>query len=504
MYLIRICGLFLLCVHASAFSAANDTTRVSVGYSTPSFPQGIEANGKSNWPAISSDGRYVAFVSKSTNFIPAPSPQLIQIYLRDRDTPSATYLISADSNNPNLEGNATSYSPSISGDGRYVAFASAANNLVSGDLNNQVDIFVRDRVNNTTTRVSVDTAGNESNDASYFTDISADGRYVVFHSGASNLVPGDTNSASDVFLHDQDTGTTSRISINTAGLEGNFKSEAPSISADGNYITFISHATNLDPLDPTQNLLDGDDIYLHNRMTGQTTLVSVNTAGAKGNGRSYWPSISGDGQYVTFYSSATNLVTNDTNGLQDIFLRDLQSSITSRISVSTLGLESMGGDSYEPTISANGRYIAFRSQATNLVSNDTNNTDDVFVHNQELNQTTRVSVDSLGAEAVVTAFGPGSFEAAISDNGLFIAFSSIATNLVSNDTNNVQDIFVHERPLYGDADGSGIVDLDDVIFILNIILNGTTPPITPGVDCNNDGTIDVADLICTISIALNP
>ncbi len=239
-------------------------------------------------------------------------------------------------------------------------------------------------------------------------------------------------------------------------------------------------------------------------MSGQTTLVSINNSGAKGNNLSYWPSISGNGRYITFYSAATNLVANDTNNLRDIFLRDRQTGITSRINKSSLGAESIGGDSYEPTISANGRYIAFRSKATNLVSNDTNNADDVFIHNQELNQTTRVSLDSSGIEAMVSGLGSASFEAAISDNGIFIAFSSIASNLVSNDTNNARDVFVHERPLYGDADGNGIININDVISIINMILSSANNPVTPGPDCNNDGNIDINDIICTINIVLNP
>ena len=492
--------IFLLSIHNAIFAASGDTMRISIGDDAPLGILDSQANANSSWPAISSDGRYIAFISSATNFL-TTGTTTNHIFIRDNTT-ERTFLISKTPSG--IEGNAGSLSPSISADGRYVAFTSNASNLVPGDSNNVADIFVHDRDTNTTRRVSVDSAGNESNGISYFTDISADGQYVVFHSGASNLVSADTNNASDVFLHNRDSGTTNRISINTAGIEGNSHSDTPSISADGNHIAFISRSTNLDPLDPTFNALTGHDIYLHNRVTGQTTLVSVNTAGAKGNNRSYWPSISGDGRYITFYSSSTNLVTNDTNGLRDIFLRDIQTGLTSRISISTLGIESMGGDSYEPAISANGRYIAFRSKATNLVSNDTNNTDDVFIHNQELNQTTRVSIDSLGAEAIVSGFGPGSFEAAISDNGVFIAFSSIATNLVSNDTNNFRDVFVHERPLYGDADGNGIIDTNDIIFIINMLLNAANNPITPGPDCNNDGNIDVADIVCTIGFILNP
>jgi hypothetical protein len=199
---------------------------------------------------------------------------------------------------------------------RFVAFASYATNLVPGDTNRSADIFVHDRETGITERVSVASDGTEGNNQSYAPSISADGRFVAFDSESSNLVPGDTNSFGDTFVHDRETGLTERVSIASDGTEGNSFPEVPSISADGRFVAFYSFATNLVPGDTNRSA----DIFVHDRETGLTKRVSVASDGTEGNSRSESPSISADGRFVAFFSYATNLVPGDTNNVLDVFI----------------------------------------------------------------------------------------------------------------------------------------------------------------------------------------
>jgi Tol biopolymer transport system component len=266
---------------------------------------------------------------------------------------------------------------SISADGRYVAFRSWADNLVSGDTNSADDIFVHDRQTGQTSRVSVASDGTQANGDSDDLSISADGRYVAFRSWADNLVSGDTNGEFDVFVHDRQTGQTSRVSVASDGTQGNSHSWAPSVSADGRYVAFNSWANNLVSGDSNGRV----DIFVHDRQTGQTNRVSVASDGTQANGDSVWPSISADGRYVAFHAWANNLVSGDTNGWYDIFVHDRQTGQTSRVSVASDGTQG-NDDSWSPSISADGHYVAFRSRANNLVSGDTNGRYDVFVHDR--------------------------------------------------------------------------------------------------------------------------
>jgi Tol biopolymer transport system component len=266
-------------------------------------------------------------------------------------------------------------SPSISADGRYLAFHWLASNLVTGDTNGTRDVFVRDRTAGTTTRVSVRTGGTQANGHSVSASLSADGRYVAFASAASNLVTGDTNGASDVFLRDRTGGTTTRISVRTGGTSGNSASYLPSISGNGRYVGFVSDASNLVTGDTNR----ASDVFLRDRTAGTTTRVSVSSAGAQGNQMSYNPpAITYDGRYVGFVSDASNLVTGDTNRASDVFLRDRTAGTTTRVSVTNAGGQStnMSGT---PALSNDGRYVAFTSYASNLVGGDTNASWDAFV-----------------------------------------------------------------------------------------------------------------------------
>src|SRR6476469_5059900 len=329
-------------------------------------------------------------------------------------------------------GNSYSLFPSISADGQFVAFGSMSTNLVPGDTNNSEDIFVRDLLTNTTTRVSVDSAGNQGNGYSFLPSISADRRFVAFSSDASNILPGDTNNQTDIFVRDLLTNTTTRVSVDSAGNPGNNKSGSPSISADGRFVAFLSNSTNLVPGDTNNNY----DIFVRDLFTNTTTRVSVDSAGNQANRYSSPPSISADGRFVAFSSDASNIVPGDTNNTGDIFVRDLLTNTTTRVSVDSAGNPG-NSNSFYPSISADGRFVAFLSNATNLVPGDTNNQTDIFVRDLLTNTTTRAFVDSAGNQGNNFSNYPS-----ISANGQKVAFSSLAANLVPGDTNNGPDVFV--------------------------------------------------------------
>ena len=297
-----------------------------------------------------------------------------------------------------VQGNAASIFPSISADGRYVAFASVASNLVANDTNGTTDVFVRDRQAGTTRRVSISSTGTQGNGGSYYPSISADGRYVAFESDATNLVASDTNGTTDIFVRDRQAGTTRRVSISSAELQGNGGSYYPSISADGRYVAFDSDATNL-----VANDTNGTrDVFVRDRQAGTTTRVSISSAELQGNSYSYAPSISADGRYVAFQSDATNLVANDTNGTSTSSCATAEPGTTRRVSISSAGTQG-NGNSDSPSISADGRYVAFHSDATNLVADDTNGASDVFVRDRQAGTTTRVCVSSRGPRGTAAA-----------------------------------------------------------------------------------------------------
>ena len=242
-------------------------------------------------------------------------------------------------------GNSNSHNATISSDGRYVAFESTANNLVISDTNGYDDIFVHDRQTGHTLRASVASDGTQANNAGNLPSISANGQYVTFFSTANNLVISDTNGASDVFIHDTETGRTKRVSVTSDGTQGNSSSYNASISADGQYVAFESWANNLVISDTNSAY----DVFVHNTQTGQTQRVSLASDGKQGNYQSHYPSISADGRYVAFESYATNLVISDTNYHYDIFVHNIQTRQTSRVSVASDGTQADGDSSLPPS-----------------------------------------------------------------------------------------------------------------------------------------------------------
>jgi subtilisin family serine protease len=355
--------------------------------------------------------------------------------------PAATELASAPSDATQVA-NEHSQLPRVSADGRYVGFESKAMNLVPGDTNGMFDVFLRGRVAGTTERISVATDETEANGHSGLGGISDDGRYVSFISSASNLVPGDTNAAWDVFVRDRVAGTTERVSVANDGVQGDSHvGSDPAISGDGRYVAFPSWASNLVPGD-----VNGQrDIFVHDRVSGVTERVSVASDGAAANGDSAYPHISNDGRYVGFGSGGSNLIPNDTNGpVLDTFLRDRQAGTTEVVSLGATGRQ---GNSYSVgfDMTPDARYFAFGSNSSNLDSKDYNRTADVFVRDRQARTTERVSVSTDGTEANAESLAP-----TISDNGRMVAFESVANNLIPDDTNwdfgrLGDDVFLRDR-----------------------------------------------------------
>jgi len=374
--------------------------------------------------------------------------------------------------------NSQSLNPDVSANGRYVAFMSDASDLVPGDTNGTTDVFVRDTLTGLTTRASVSSSGVQGNGFSWNPAISGDGQTVVFSSVATNLVTVDTNGQRDIFLHDMQTGQTFRMSFAWDGTQSNGLSEWGDISEDGVFVVFYSAATNI-----VKNDFNGQgDVFLFNRMNGGMEIVSLSDTEAQGNQMSWIPKVSGNGRYVAFQSSATNLVNGDTNGQTDVFVRDRTLKTTRRASLGSGGVQA-NGQSFDPRVSDDGRFVAFNSQASNLVSGDSNARADVFHHDLLAGTTVRVNpnnptdsyISDLSADGLQVLFSTGSPQQEIlrnvasgqetlvsqaasggsgnadsrrgglSPDGRFAAFESLASNLVQSDFNPMKDVFLHDN-----------------------------------------------------------
>jgi len=424
---------------------------------------GNEGDRANRFPSISANGRYTAFESDSTNLVPDDTNGWEDIFVHHRET-GVTTRVNVDSNGN--QANSQTLNPSLSADGRYVTFWSLADNLVPNDTNMHWDAFVHDRETGATARVCISSSGEQGNSGCGTPFISADGRYVAFGSFSDNLVTGDTNELFDTFIHDRETGETTRVSVDSEGNQADGGGYRVSVSADGRFVVFESPFNNLVP-DDTNGV---EDIFVRDRDTGETTRVSVDSDGNEANGASeiYWAhAVSVDGRYVAFESAADNLVPNDTNGVEDIFVHDRETGATTRVSVDSDGNQANGYSGERTSISATGRYVAFWSGATNLVPNDTNGLDDVFVHDRETGETIRVSVTSEGNEA-----NGGSIEPSISPDGRYVAFASWGDNLVPEDTSNVDtwEIYAHGPLTAETVDLSGTVNTPDGMDICAMVL----------------------------------
>lgn len=402
--------------------------------------------------SISGDGRYVAFKSLASNLVSGDTNGFNDIFVRDNLLGTVT-LASVDNTGTGI--NNPAHGPSLSANGEILAYLSSASDIVTGDLGGFADVFVRNLVTGTNEMISVSSAGVQGDAESGAPSVSADGRFVAFTSDATNLVAGpDTNGAliNDLYLRDRFTNTTTRISVDDSGNQGdgtNILTDANAVSADGRYVLFSSNSTNLVSGD-TNGLMD---IFVRDTLLNTTTRVNVDSSGTEATGgNSSSGSISADGRYVSFYSTATNLVSGDTNGTSDVFIRDMLLGTTTRVSTDANGAEATGGDSQGASLSADGIYISFKSAATNLVSGDTNGITDMFVKNIESGEIRRVNTDNNGVEA-----DGQSYTSALSADGRYIVFDSDATNLVSNDNNGVGDIFIRDLSIAGVQKMGGMI-----------------------------------------------
>ena len=408
---------------AAAISAGSSDSRAS-GTSAP-----VQSNGSSLDPAVSLTGRFVAFDSDASNLVPGDSNGLRDVFWLDRSTGQIMRLV----NRGGPEPNGISALPSISGDGRFVVFSSAASNLVAGDKNGKADVFLYDTQQQITRRVSVTPTGGDPNGASITPVISSDGRWVAFSSAASNLVAGDKNGKADVFLYDTQQQITRRVSVTPTGGDPNGASITPVISSDGRWVAFSSAASNLVAGDKNGKA----DVFLYDTQQQITRRVSVTPTGGDPNGASLTPAISADGSTVAFSSFASTLVGNDANGTSDIYLaKPLTSGEMQLISRSTAG-KAANSASTLPALSADGTTLAFLSEASDLVAGDHNRLPDIFLYSTTSKTIRRATLPTSEGDP-----NGLSLTSSLSSDGGVLSFSSLASNLVADDTNRTADIFV--------------------------------------------------------------
>ena len=469
----RLVGLAMVVVLAAG---CDFVERVSVDTA------GGDPNSVSFHPAISADGRYVAFWSSANDIVPGDTNGRQDVFVRDTRT-NTTVRASVDTGGGNANGD--SFYPTISGDGRYVAFASRATDLVAGDASPAEDIFVRDLQSGTTTRVTVDTAGGEPNANTLTSGISADGRHVVFASDASDLVPGDGNGVGDVFVRDLDAQTTVRASVDTGNGDPNGSSGAPgvesppAIDADGSRVVFFSDASDLVAADGN----GFSDMFMRDLSAGTTTRVSVDTAGGDANGPSDagggTPAITGDGTIVAFCSFASDLATGDANGAgADVFVRDVAGATTTLASA-----DSLGGSG--PSISNDGRFVAYQ-------------TTQIWVHDLQ-NDSTAMASAKFGRPA-----NGISGAAVISADGRYVAFHTSANNLGIADGNGTFDVYVRAVSVPKIDSVTPDTVAQGTSAVLTVIgksfLPGTTAFIGSGVTVDSVAVISETELDVSVSV----
>lgn len=341
---------------------------------------GGQPNGSSGNTSMTRDGRYLAFDSAAIDLVRGGAPPG-HVYLKDRSAGVVT-LVSRSSSG--VLGNDGGQSPVVAAGGGLVYFTSLSSNLVAGDTNSAPDVFVRDIAHGTTRRVSLGDRGQQADAAVTLDAVTADGRYVSFSSSAGDLVPGDTNGHTDVFVRDTVAQTTRRVSLGPGGRQGDGDSGGSSLSDDGRSLVFTSSATDL-----TSSATRTTQAYVRDLSTGVNT--SVSRGMSSGSAR-----LSASGRYVTFLSRAALTATKKT-GYLDVFLLDRSTSTLRQVSVGRAGTQSDGGSS-DATPSDDGRYVLFLSLADDLVAGDTNRVSDAFLRDVSTGTTTRVSVAPNGAQ----------------------------------------------------------------------------------------------------------
>ncbi|HYG23028.1 MAG TPA: Calx-beta domain-containing protein [Verrucomicrobiae bacterium] len=442
---------------------AGTTSLISVN-SSGSGP----GNSTSEDPVLSANGRFIAFASVSTNLVGNDGNGFPDIFVRNL-TNNTTTLVSVNTNGVGANGN--SAHPLVSSNGMVVVFHSMAGDLAPGDTNNTWDVFARNLETGTTVLVSRGITNQLGNAASLVMALSADGRYVAFQSDASNLTTNDSNNADDVFLRDLQTGTTTLVSRNATGTgAGNQESRFASMTRDGRYIGFDSRAGNI----VSSGGFSGRwNAYRYDRVTGSNLLISVNSIGSfSGNDDSFDPAISEDGRHAAFESEATDLVpgyqASTTFAYSQIYVRDLQTGVTTFISHEPGHLRSGNRYSMDPLISGNGQVVTFQSQSGNLAFGDGNNMEmDVFVY--------AASSNSLSIVSAIASSTPSrsAFEAVLSRDGRYIAFSTEANEQATNDLNQLTDVFLRDVTsgsvtlVSGNSSGTGTASGDSGVPVIS-------------------------------------
>jgi subtilisin family serine protease/Tol biopolymer transport system component len=392
---------------------------------------GLSGNESSRLPAISSDGRFVAFLSLATNLAANAGGTNGLVYLHD--TATRSNMLVSRSTTGGLP-NADCTDVRISGDGRFVVFVSDASNLTALDNNNASDVFLYDRNSGLLELISR-SASAIGNADSGSPAVSADGRYVIFASDASNLVAGDNTGWRDVFVRDRQLSMTTRVSVSSGGIPANYISDLPNISGDGRYITFISGADNLvsEPYFPAFHL------YQRDRINATTVRISKTSGNVPGDDDCGISAMSTDGRFVAFESYASNLLGGDTNNVQDIFLWDRVAGALARISHGNNG-EQADQDCWVPFVTGNGRHVLFFSAASRLYAQDEDSFYNVFDYDRLTAKLSRLSHNHAGHTAMDSSFFP-----VASAEGRFVAFDSWAWNLAPRDGNGSRDVFLLDR-----------------------------------------------------------
>jgi len=443
---------------------------------------GEEGNGESWYPSKVATNGKIAFVSLASNLAAGDTNQGWDTFVYDITTGIITRAsLANDGTEPN--GNESLF-PAISGNGNTISFQSDANNLVENDNNQLTDIFVRNLGTplGPLSRANLTYLGAESNGQVNESWLNGDGTLVIFDSYDDTLVESDTNGRLDIFLRDLVNNTTTLVSVAQDGTQGNGPSFWPNITPDGNFAVFSSRSTNLIPGGTNGR----EQIFVKNLVTNEIELVSKHQ-GVMGNKNSVEPSISEDGRYIAFLSWADNLTDDiDGNAQADIFVHDRVTGLCERVNVHTGGSEANGfSDMWKGSISGDGRFVVFSSRASNLVDDDTNGFDDVFLHDRLNHTTERVSVASDGTQAN----GTSDLLAFISSDGRYVSFESDANNLDQNipDNNGAWDIFVHDRY---DNDGDGYAHYDECDDSDIAVNPGVVEICKDNIDNNCDGLID--------------